>query len=256
MPERLVLFAHARSGSTTLATALALHPGLTIDLEPFNPRRGNKGRPVYAERVHSIRDLDAALDSIFADHNSIKHLSGHLPSQWNRHLIDSADCLVILHRRNLLAAAVSDAMAGQSGNWQPRARERQRHHEFGALSVDQVRRGVEHFREIRDVYLPHARASGQDFLEIEFEGLFGSTVPIATRLARFERLLAFVGLSPDSGVTSAAMALLGQQPLNHHESYLLVPNIAEIESTLSGPDGSLFTEFDARSDGVEPRGPT
>lgn len=72
--NKLLLFAHPRSGSSNLYRILQRHPALDILEEPFNENfvTWQTGNPDYLSRVRDIPSLDAQLTEIFARHNGVK----------------------------------------------------------------------------------------------------------------------------------------------------------------------------------------
>jgi hypothetical protein len=102
--RRVIVFAHARSGSSSLYQILQLHPVLNILEEPFNENftEWNPNNPSYLACIHDIPSLDAQLAEIFSIYNDIKFLNYQLPERLTTHLLLRPDCFVIfLWRRNL-----------------------------------------------------------------------------------------------------------------------------------------------------------
>src|SRR5689334_20745080 len=103
--QHLILFAHPRSGSSSLYQILQLHPALNILEEPFNQgfTKWNPNHPNYLERVSDIPSLDKVLAEIFVAYNGIKVLDYQLPDELGVHLLQRPDCFIFfLRRRNLL----------------------------------------------------------------------------------------------------------------------------------------------------------
>jgi hypothetical protein len=117
---RLVLFAHPRSGSTSLYQILQLHPEVNILEEPFNENfiRWNPNNRNYRDLIRDIPSLDQQLTEIFATHNGIKVLDDQIPDELAVHLLQRPDCKIIfLRRKNLLQAIVSVLIAEQRQLW-------------------------------------------------------------------------------------------------------------------------------------------
>ncbi len=118
--EHLILFAHPRSGSSSLCRILQCHPELHVLVEPFheNFTRWQPGNPNYLERIHDIPSLDVQLAEIFATYNGIKVLDYQLDNALAVHMLQRSDCKIIfLRRRNLLQAVVSVLIAHQTQLW-------------------------------------------------------------------------------------------------------------------------------------------
>lgn len=117
---RLILFAHPRSGSSSLYQILQLHPELNILEEPFNENftRWNANNKNYRELIHDIPSLDAQLEEIFTTYNGVKVLDYQLPDELAVHMLQRHDIKIIfLRRRNILQSVVSVLIAEQTHLW-------------------------------------------------------------------------------------------------------------------------------------------
>lgn len=121
MKDRFLLFAIARSGSTTLLRLLNCHPEIRCIDEPFNPHKFN-GQ--YFERVKDVASLDETLEDIWRSHNGIKHAwdptgaSFSWRPYFNEHLLLRPDQKILfLNRRNILRQLVSMRIAQQTEVW-------------------------------------------------------------------------------------------------------------------------------------------
>src|SRR5512133_3353149 len=118
--DRVILFAHPRSGSSSLYQILQLHPDLNILEEPFN-ERFTEWSPInknYRSLIFNVPSLDAQLAEIFISYNGVKVLDYQLPDELAVHLLRRTDCKIIfLRRRNLLQSVVSVLIAEQTHLW-------------------------------------------------------------------------------------------------------------------------------------------
>lgn len=117
---RVILFAHPRSGSSSLYEILQLHPDLQILEEPFNEHftDWNAGNKNYLALIHDVLSLDMQLAEIFTAHNGVKVLDYQLPDNLAVHLLQRSDCkIVFLRRRNILQSVVSVLIAEQTKVW-------------------------------------------------------------------------------------------------------------------------------------------
>jgi LPS sulfotransferase NodH len=117
---RILLFAHPRSGSTSLYKILQLHPSINILEEPFNenfpdwdPQNKN-----YRELIMGIPSLDLQIVEFFQTHNGIKLLDYQLPDDLGVHILTRSDFKIIfLRRKNLLQTVVSLLISEQTRVW-------------------------------------------------------------------------------------------------------------------------------------------
>lgn len=117
---QVLLFAHPRSGSSSLYQILQLHPQLHLLEEPFNEgfTTWNPQAKNYRDLAVDIPSLDAQVADILVTYNGLKMLDYQLPDPLAVHLLQRADWTVIfLRRRNLLQAVVSVLIAQQTTVW-------------------------------------------------------------------------------------------------------------------------------------------
>lgn len=65
-PHKFIIFAHARSGSTTLANVLNSCRDIKVSIEPSHPKYSlwNTGERNYSESIKDKRTLDIALEPL------------------------------------------------------------------------------------------------------------------------------------------------------------------------------------------------
>lgn len=117
---RLILFAHARSGSSSLLKILQLHPDLHLVEEPFHESFASwsPDNPNYRDQLHDRDSLDKQLDTIFATYNGLKVLDYQLSDDLITHLLQRPGSHVLfLRRRNLLQAVVLAMIGQQTQLW-------------------------------------------------------------------------------------------------------------------------------------------
>lgn len=250
---RFVIFSLPRCGSTTLARALNCYPGIRCVLEPFIPEH-------LGPRYGTISDgetLDSALTEIWRDYNGIKHVwyttgwpfNGTLAL--NRKLLQCKDAKIIfLSRRNQLLRIISGEMSWQTNIWgdfTEAEREWVREFDYKPLTPEniehQLRSIASGIKELKDT----VRACGASFFELYYEDLFADDVYLAKRLQILGRLREFIGAPQEYDVqtdfTVADLLNPAKSKLNLTETYLRIPNIAEIERRFgSDESGWLFRQ--------------
>jgi len=118
--ERVLLFAHPRSGSSNLYQILQLHPALEILEEPFNENFVNwqPENKDYLGLVRDVESLDEQLAEIFTRFNGVKVLNYQLDDELVEHLLLRPDfCVMFVRRRNVLQTVVSNLIAEQTNLW-------------------------------------------------------------------------------------------------------------------------------------------
>lgn len=117
---KFAIFAHARSGSTSLAKVLATSPDVNMAIEPFHPdySKWNPQEPNYSEIIRDTESMKKALDKIYSKFNAIKVLQYQFPDKIYLELLERKDIKIIfLRRKDLLKAVISGLIAEQTNIW-------------------------------------------------------------------------------------------------------------------------------------------
>lgn len=249
-PERTVIFAHARSGSTTLYRILQLHPLMNVALEPFwhGYAKENPGERNYVDFIEDVSSLEKALDDLFAKYNGIKILSYQLPEKLYTHLLLSPDVTVIfLQRANLLRAEVSGCIAEQTRVWQItdlNEQTRQMYRNLKPVSLQKIADGLEYMTELRDHYsnVIEQRPRGS-YMKVFYEELYTGDIKKSHVVAK--GIFNFLGLElPDVDKLDYHLDPR-KSKINTPETYALLPNAHEINERFGNENtGWLFGDDD------------
>jgi hypothetical protein len=238
--RRVILFAHPRSGSSSLYQILQLHPALNILEEPFNESftLWDPNNIDYLARIHDIPSLDAQLAEIFATYNGVKVLNYQLPDELTVHLLQRPDCAIIfLRRRNLLQSVVSMLIAEQTHVWK---------------KWDMVRPLEEYYRNLQplDIAEVQQRVRGLkeelDFFEavvavikLTYEELYFA--PPTERDEQIAAIWRKLGIAPLESEQIQYYLQPESVKMNSAATYALLPNMQEIQQFCgSNVTGWLF----------------
>ena len=252
-----LLFAHPRSGSTTLERAIACHPEIRILGEPFNPyirKTDKKGHYRYLKDAGDAASLGRCLDGLFYYFTGIRHLMPGRPAEgrtrpWdaeriNRQILERPLRRVLLSRRNRLQTVVSELVSTQTRVWQRDEGRIERPLE--PLDPADVRQRLDWLRGDVEQYREFLDAKRLEFHEIFYEDLFDAAVDSEGQVARVREIFAYLGAGdPSEEVWKRIRGLLdpGTTRLNSEETYRLIPNADEIDATFGGEqDGRLFSD--------------
>lgn len=244
--QKCVIFAHPRSGSSSLYRLLQLHPALNLAEEPFHEsyRTWHPGEKNYIDHITDLVSLEGQLDEIFVKYNGIKILQYQLPLDLYSHLLLKPELRIIfLRRRNLLRAAVSGEIAQQTAVWKvwdlqkPLA---QHYRRLTPISVRKLRDIIAYYAESMDEYaaIVDQRPAGS-YIKLWYEDLY--TADVTHNKSVLHKVFALLGL--DMPVTAEIDRLLDPTitKLNSDKSYRFVPNSKEIEARLGNDKtGWLF----------------
>jgi hypothetical protein len=249
MIARFLIFALARTGSTSLMHVLNCHPQIRCLREPFNPTNVDA-----IKGASDIASLDQTLNKIWTDYNGFKHVwdSTGWPfgtrTELNRQLLRTPQHRILfLNRRNILRRLVSYEMSRQSGVWDATPSERCKMAAFKFQPIDihwlgsQLRSEHQHINEYRRVITDN----GVAYLDLWYEDVFQQAE--SGRIESLNRIIGFLG---GETVNNDRFTLLGNQyldpvnrQLNSESTYRMIPNSDEIERELGSDDtGRLFED--------------
>lgn len=243
---RLILFAHPRSGSTSLMRVLQAHPALSILHEPFNESftQWAPNNKDYRALIHDIASLDVQLEGIFGQHNGFKMLDYQLADELNAHLLQRTDHkLIFLRRRNLLQAVVSVQIAHQTNIWQKSnlVETIDAHYaNLKPLDIAEVQGRVAELKRNLDWLegLVDARRNGTS-LKFNYEDLYFA--PPDSQQQQLTTLWHWLGLEPLPWEAVANHMQPEAAQINTARTYALLPNADEIQRACGNAEtGWLF----------------
>ena len=238
---RVVVAAHPRSGSNSLVEILDSHPELTLLDEPFNENFSSwlPANPDYLARITDVTSLDRVVDGILTDYSGFKVHTYQLEMELLAHLLCRRDLyVVVLRRRNLLEAVVSNLIAEQTGLWAAWDRDRALEDYYtglGPLPMEDVREKLRWTREnIAEVAaILRTRSDGQ-VLELCYEDLFLGER--STRWRLVGSLWAHLGLPPCENPRVGRFLENASFRMGKPATYGHLPNLAEIEAAFGNDE--------------------
>ena len=232
--DRVILFAHPRSGSSSLYQILQLHPDLDILEEPFNEHftewyPNNKN---YRSLIFDIPSLDVQLADIFLAYQGVKVLDYQLPDDLAIHLLRRSDCKIIfLRRQNLLQSVVSVLIAEQAHLWKKWEMVKpleEYYRNLQPLDVADIQQRIRYLKDHLDFFegILDTR-SAREAIKLTYEELYFASATHRERLMDdIWKLLEVMPLAQESYQNYF-------QPetakINSAETYSFIPNAEEIQ---------------------------
>ncbi len=246
--QRLILFAHARTGSTSLMHLLNLHSDIRMCHEPFHPSHSTwyMGEENYVDLIKDEISLDAQLSKIFVRYNGIKTLSYQLPENLYERILSRDDIKVIfLSRRNRLQAAVSGFIARQTNVWQRSDLDKSGSRHVAQLEpvpVNQLRETLKYYCELDAVYRELvSRKSTSSALQIFYEDVFSPD--LGENREALRSIFHFVGLDMPQSENIDKLLDPGQTKVTSAAVYRSIPNATLIDRELGSDEtGWLVVE--------------
>ena len=252
---KYLIFAHARTGSSTLSRVFNRHPGIHLCQEPFQMGQWVE-RPSYSDdlkkevpkNVERMVDLEFSINRLSRQFNCIKHVYTHLNRQGNERLLRHGSRIIFLGRKNLLRAAVSSRISRHMNEWGniPETwRSKFDGTSWDPFNLNTIRNWIRSSLQDFSYYRSFIRSNHISCYELQYEDLFAGNISIQDKIAKINDIFGFLGLDPVTDPTPYEKIIHLLDPkahkLNSMETYKKIPNIMEIETRLGSDEtGWLF----------------
>jgi hypothetical protein len=244
---RILLFAHPRSGSSSLYQILQSHPDLALLEEPFNENytRWDSRNKNYRELIHDIPSLEQQVAEIFTTYNGIKLLDYQLPDDLAIHLLQCPDYkIVFLRRRNILQAVVSVLIAKQTRLWKKWEMTRpleEYYWDLQPLDIPDVRQRVADLKDHLDFFESVLEVRKDGVIKLTYEDLYFAELPRQSR--KIEEIWEFLGIRPLELEQVQSYLRPESARINSAATYAFLPNAREIHDACGNDlTGWLFEE--------------
>lgn len=254
--KKILIFALARTGSTSLLNLLDLHDSISGVSEPFNYKNTKNIRIKHGledfdpSTIKNFDQLVKELQYLFKKFNCIKHVwhpsgfpfndlyPGHRKDKYvslNEHLLTQFDKIIFLNRRNILKRIVSGLISDQAGIWAGNINEDRKkidEFNFSPIKDEDVAWHIQFEKSFITMIRNTMIKTGMKYYEIWYEDIFGE-ISGHEKIQKYIDILDFLELPANfkNGKMEEITGLLGEKmKLNSTETYLRVPNIHEIEA--------------------------
>ncbi len=244
-----IVYASARTGSTSLRLALDCYRGIYCANEPFNEDVPGNVRG----RISDLASLKRETERLWRHYNGIKHIwqpdrsRFSDPAMEDYLLTAAAERIVFLNRRNLLQRIVSTQMSEQNRVWQmwgEQSRGKIMAHHYEPLDKAALRTELQAEREASMRVRQRLQQSGRPYMDLWYEDLFGSQSR-EQKLHALGGVFAFVTGRPFQRAllrpNASKLLDADTNKVNSPQTYRLVPAIDEIEDEFGSEEtGFLF----------------
>jgi hypothetical protein len=244
--SKFILFAHARSGSTSLTRSLNLHPDVKVAEEPFAKKysQWHRRERNYIDLITDIPSLDQVLSEIFSRFDGMKTLDYQLPEETYTHMLLLPQYKVILlHRRNLLQTVVSGLIAEQTSVWHIshlNAGREEMYKHLSPLSMEEIQNRLNYQGYLQSYYSEIVHRKPEDSrMQLYYEDFYSEDLA-KTRNA-LNGVFTFIGVPASSGNEFDCFLDPKTAKINDNKRYQLIPNADEINARFGNDNtGWLF----------------
>ena len=220
----VLIYGHARSGTTVLACVLGQSPQLNkVVYEPF--RSHPVGIREHHENKNDTNLFCQSVNKLWSEHDVIKSLTGEVPDHHLEIYFKSADKILLTTRRNVLQAAVSCSIAKQTQVWQAmKADKDYGEHVLKPLNLGHIEWLLKFYPNTTTYAKKILDRNGIEYHEVCYEDFFLSKDPIG----EVKKLYDFLGIDMPKKL-DRLKSLMVDNKLNTERVYLKIPNVYEIE---------------------------
>lgn len=239
--NKFVIFAHPRSGSTSLARVLDESVDVEMSLEPFHPKykEWNPSERNYSKFIIDTKTLDIALDEIFSKYNAIKVLNYQFTEEIYFHLLSNKDLkMVFLTRKNLFDAAISNAVATQVGKWHKD--EKANYDNLKSIDPQVIGNWMEYVGDLNKTYLKYLEDNRDgDFIHVLYEDLYSED--FAKSKLVLEKVCKFVSIAMPSDEAMNKFMIPKNAKINSDDIYKKIPNYIDLVAEFA--DNEIKTTY-------------
>lgn len=229
--SKFVIFANARSGSTSLAKLLAASPDVKLALEPFHPDYSdwNPEERNYSQFIENTKTMNVALDEIFQQYTAIKVLAYQFAEEIYTTMLGREDLKIIfLRRKNLVQAALSSLIGDQTGIWHKKDFKAGPYNQLEVVSAKKIRKIVNYVRDVNKYYSDFLKKNRtNDYLFLYYEQLYSEDMQKNRDV--LTTIVNFLEIKPPSKEVVEKYMKPSNARQNQNNLYSKVPNYAELK---------------------------
>lgn len=229
---KFVLFANARSGSTSLAKLLNESPDVKLCIEPFHPNYNvwNPSERNYSEFIKNKETMNQALDELFEKFNAIKVLVYQFDEEIYKEMLGRESLkIVFLRRRNLAQAALSSLIGQQTSIWHKEDLDESKYLNLKPIEISEIKNIVDYIGKMNGIYANYMETKRDgDYLNLFYEDLYSDLLDV--NIKKISEICNFLDISlpPTEAIEKYMTPANAKQ--NQHNLYKKIPNWKEIEN--------------------------
>jgi len=233
---KFAIFAHARSGSTSLATVIDASPDVKMAIEPFHPEysKWNPNEPDYSSIIKDKISMNKALEELFSKYNAIKVLQYQFSDEIYIELLKrKAIKILFLRRKDYLAGVISGLIAEQTNVWKKDdIKTKVDYSKLKPLSISRAKKMLTYVSEQMEFYEDFLRENRKgEYLKIYYEELFSEDQ--MQNLEKIQRIRKFLEIKPPDSEVIEKYMTPSQTQINDKGDYRKIPNYQEIMNTFT-----------------------
>src|SRR3972149_4650307 len=226
---KFVIFAHARTGSTSLARVLAESKDVKMASEPFHPgfSKWNPKERNYSKLIKDKKTMNDALDELFRKYSAIKVLDYQFPKKIYFEMLGRKDLkFLFLRRKNLLEAAISTAVGEQTKEWHKQGNQKV-YDNLKPVDIDEIAKWIKYIGKLSETYFSYLEKNrSNDFLPLYYEDLYSED--LENNRKTLKAICDFLDITLPPDVVIEKYMTPSKAKINYKNIYSRIPNYQEI----------------------------
>jgi len=224
-----VIFASARTGSTSLADLLNKIKGVNLCFEPFNEDypKWKTGNIDYLSKIKDKSSFNKVLNDLFDNFNALKVLDYQLPEKYYFKLLSRSDIKILfLRRKSVLDQIISDLVAHQVGEWR-KTKDINVYDNLKPLDLKEMGEKLKYVKKLNEMYYDYLEKSRKnDFLPLWYEELYLEN--LAANRTRLKKICDFLNIIIPSDKAIRNHMTPSVSKINYENCYKMIPNYDDI----------------------------
>lgn len=232
--SKFIIFAIARSGSTSLARLLGRSEDVEMAIEPFHESwaEWHPDEPDYRNMVRDKFSLDEVHKDLFSRYTAIKVLNYQLDTDLYKHLLSKRDLKILfLYRKNVIESIISAEIAEQTSVWHRDELNAETKKNFANLKPLDINILKEKYFYITKQYQEFVdfleRKRPNDHLKLYYEDLYSKNMD--KNLRTLKEVCEFLNVKLPSREYIDQYMTISKAKINQRDMYKSLPNYDEIE---------------------------
>jgi LPS sulfotransferase NodH len=225
-----IIFANARSGSTSLAKTLDASLDVNLSMETFHPKyiTWNPDERDYCSTIKNPDDMKIALKEISKKYNGMKVLKYQFPKNiYSAMLLEKGIKIINLSRKNAFDAALSSLIAQQTGIWQKEDEKEVK--ALNPIPINRIQEIVEHYDQDNEYYAILLDQNKPDeHIDLIYEEIFSESNGDNIKL--IQRITDFLEISMPTEEIIAKYMIPRSASIESKKRYTEIPNWDEIKN--------------------------
>jgi len=224
-----VIFASARTGSTSLARVLGESKEVKMAIEPFSPdyTKWNPKEKNYYELATNAGRINKVLDELFKRFNAIKILNYQLSESANFSLLARKDLKILfLTRKNVVEQIISDLVAHQTKRWHKPV-DGSIYDKLEPIDISEMQKKIDYVQYLNDKYLKFLEEKREGgYISLFYEELYSEDMD--ENIKTISTICVFLGIPTPANEVVEKYMPPSKAKINYKNIYKKVPNFNEI----------------------------